>query len=120
MFFVTKKKYDALEASYKNLQDHFNALMRSCSVKEKAKQSQPKKKGRKKRAKPIFGICRDVMDCMASGVTYDTDKMWREIKQYGCKYSRKQVHNAMLRLERTGKISRVKFGHYAVNGRKTA
>lgn len=116
MFFVTKKKYDALEAAYNKLVDNLNQLRKPA----KAKQSQPKMKARKKRAKPAFGVCKDVLDCMAFGVTYDTDKMWREIKQYGCKYSRKQVHNAMLRLEKTGKISRVKFGCYAVNGRKTA
>jgi hypothetical protein len=123
MFFVTKKKYDALLEQYKGVRLEYDRLASSFYAITKANTLKPKAKKRtvkaKRKAKEAI-ITKEVLNCLMGGKVYTVDGAWEETKKFANGLSKKQVANALVFLERKGKLVRVSFGRYAIKQRKAA
>ena len=120
MFFVTKKKYDALLEAYRIARADYTELEKAYSrMLNKTPSAAQKKKKPKKRSYHAY-VSDAVFKALPNGFAFDTDIAWKATKREGVSLTRKQVHNALLRLERLKKIERVEFGLYEVKTKKAA
>jgi hypothetical protein len=123
MFFVTKKKYNALLEQYKGVRLEYDRLASSFYAITKASTKKPKAKKRIVKAKAKgkqATVTKDVLGCLVGGKVYTVDGAWEETYNYALGLSKKQVANALVFLERKNKLVRVSYGRYAIKQRKAA